>query len=104
MGRSTDKETEVERAEEVPELDGAAEAGDRAGGVARRALGEGAVPGARDRGDAVLLVAREDARGWPGGARGQGGAPGRAGAAAEGRRVGAGARAQDLRAGDSGKT
>ena len=33
MGRSTDKEAEVERAEEVPELDGAEEAGDRVGGL-----------------------------------------------------------------------
>jgi hypothetical protein len=39
MGRSTDKETEVERATEVPQLDSAAEARDRVGGDARSGSG-----------------------------------------------------------------
>jgi len=41
MGRSTDKETEVERAEEVSDVDGEAEGRDRVGRVAWRPLGEG---------------------------------------------------------------
>ena len=47
-GRSTDNETQVERAEEVPQLDGAAEAGDRVGGDTRRTAGPRRLWGARD--------------------------------------------------------
>jgi hypothetical protein len=102
MGRSADKETRVERAEEVPELDGAAEDRDRAGRAARRPQREGRLPGARDLGHALLLLARQAAGGWPRGAGGQGGADGRAGAASEDPRAGAGAGSQDLRARDRG--
>src|SRR6516165_9799050 len=59
---------DVERATQVPDLHGAAEAGDRGRRPARGRVGEGAVPAAPDRRDAVLLVAREAARGWPRGA------------------------------------
>src|SRR3989442_16043261 len=102
MGRSTDKETGVERAEEVSELDGRAEARDRAGGAARRPLGEGGLSRASDLGHALLLLARQAARGGPRRVGG-GGGPGRgAGAAPQAPRAGAGAGAGDPRARDGG--
>ena len=57
------KEDRVERAEEVPELDGAAEDRDRAGRAARRSQRQGRLPGARDLGHALLFVAGQAARG-----------------------------------------
>ena len=53
MGRST-KGDRVERATEVPDVHGAAEARDRAGRAARRPQREGGLPRARDLGDALL--------------------------------------------------
>src|SRR5438876_326296 len=94
---------EVERAEEVPELERAAEAGDRVGWPARRPRRARGLPGARDLGDALLWLARPAAGGGPG-AAGRQGAPGRAGAAAQGGRAGARSGRQDLRARDRGKT
>ena len=47
---------EVERATQVLELDGQAEDRDRAGRTARRPLGEGGLPRARDLGDALLRL------------------------------------------------
>src|SRR5262249_12896853 len=69
----------VERATQVPELDGAAEDRDRARRFARRPLSEGGLPRARDLGDALLRLAGEAARGRPRGARRPRGTRGRAG-------------------------
>ena len=103
MGRSTDRD-EVERAEQVSEVDGAAEAGDRVGRVARRPQRPRGVPRTRDLGGALLGLARPAVGGRAGALRRQGGAPGRAGAASQGRRARACAWPQDLRVGDCGKT
>src|ERR1019366_9318081 len=58
------RENPVEREEAVPDVDGPAEAGDRACRPARRPVGRGGVPGAPDLGEPVLCLAREAARGW----------------------------------------
>jgi transposase-like protein len=53
MGRSTEKETRLsEQRKQLSELDGAAEAGDRAGRVARRSAGAG---GLREHGISETL-------------------------------------------------
>ena len=85
MGRSTDKETRLSEqrkyrswtAQQKLEIVLAGLRGDRSG--------QGGLPRARDLGDALLRLARQAARGRPRGAGRQGGAPGRAGAAPEGR-------------------
>jgi hypothetical protein len=62
MGCSTDNEKEVERAEgAVPDLDGGAEARDRAGRFARRPFGEGRVPQQRAQWIRTVMTATSSA-------------------------------------------
>jgi hypothetical protein len=70
------KEDRVGRATQVPEVHRPAEARDRAGRYARRALRAGRLPRARDRRDPLLRLARQAPRGRQGRARRQGGTPG----------------------------
>src|SRR5262249_32832237 len=63
------RETEVERATQVPEVHGQAEARDRAGVASRRPLGRGALPRARDRREPAAQVARAGAGGGGGAVR-----------------------------------
>ena len=102
MGRSTERGDRVERAAEVSEFTASRSWRSCWPGCEATAAVRDAVPGARDRGDALLRVAGQAARGRPSRPGRQGGAPGRAGAEEADRAAGAGSGSQDLRAGDRG--
>src|SRR5690348_5530276 len=102
MGRSTDKEKRLSEQRKYRSWTAEQKVAIRAGRVARRSLGEGGLPRARDLGHALLLVARQAAGGRSCRVGGEGGAGRRAGAAPEGPRAGAGAGSEDLRARDRG--